>query len=1021
MKNLFKMTTAALALVAFASCSNEELFGNKTDIVTGDPLNIVSIEEPLAEGVVAGTRSSMDKDNNSNVVWDAKDVINVYDDQLYMSDAYTYDATTNRFLGTAKNVSEPKFGIYPKGSIYGTSNLDEKLILRMDLPSTIKYTTETETTIDGKTVYASNLPLWSPASKDADGVQMEKLRYLTAVLKIWLPNVPGNVNYLKIESNKHNLSGAFTAELDTENADAVQLKDGVKGDAHQKYIFVDLTKVPSNLSVVYLPIIAGTYEANDLTIYASTSTNITEANMGTALWTAIRTFDTGVTLKRAGFYNVKVSESAYGQKAENPVQMTHLLDLYKTNEVLQIATKNFTVNSGIPTVGNVIEIPEVTTTEPVVLDIQAGGTVTETTPDLTIQNAKDVDFDGTIIFKSNNAINHLNLTVDLPNADVIIGGNYTGKNVTIIAAKSVTLGDGDLANATTIATFAPTAITNSLTINDNATVTGAIDLKTPDIAGSTDFELNIKGTATDAFTGIEANLATVNMTGWTDANSVAHAAQVVKLTTKGGDVTIDLPTEGEAITTALNMYAANTNLILKQGYVKTLNVTASTAIANNKNLEVNINNAGQGLVAFQSVTSDGNAEINMTESPYVGEFNSITKAGTDPYTAYEYPTCKTIWTAQQLSKLNGVYNAGTHTMTPVNITAAAEIKLANTIDMKGEQWWGITTSGFGLVQFNGYNVLAGTKAAQTIKNIDFFKQVIIDADNAALQTSVVRGFFSNAASTGGLTVEKVNFTGVRGAFNYVWNTTAGKRRTLKELGAIVGTSAGAVTLTDVSVEITGDFGLSSVTNGNKANLQSATTQPNIGGLIGSANDVVTISNGQVTGAAIKGYGPIGGLVGFLAADKALTVKNNGNVKSSSKFSSYGIAFNSGDNSDFNYVKNGAVLGSLGVATATTSIFIDDNTAANWTYSFTNPGRAYVAQIVSPEIINEYDFTRDDVNLIGYFAGLEPTPDYNAFTIGGKTAKVVYADLLKPYGATDDLAAWKKANPNTLVLYYFPKK
>lgn len=1012
------MTTAALALVAFASCNNDDIFTPSKNAANQPGLNIVSIEEPVVEG--AFTRSAMDKDVNTMTYWDEDDVINVYDADLYKSDPYTYDATAKKFVGTASNVTTPAFGIYPKASVFGTSNLDDALKLRMDIPSTIVYDTDTEATIDGKTVFASNLPLWSPATKGADGVELTKLRYLTAVLKVWLPNVPGNINYLKIESASHNISGAFTAVLDTENADAVQLEEKVKGDAQQKYIFVDLTNVPSNLSVVYLPIIAGTYEAGDLAIYASTSTGITEANMGTAVWTKIRDFDTGVTLKRAGFYNVKVSESAYPQHADNPVQMTHLLDLYKTNEVLEIATKTFTVDAATATVGNIIEIPEVTTTEPIVLDIQSGAAVTLTSDNLTIQNAEDVDFDGTIIFKNNSAT-ALNLTVNLPNADVIIAGGYTAKVVTITAAKSVTLGDGNLAAATTIATFAPTAITNSLTINDNATVTGTIDLETPGIAGSTDFELNIKGKATDATTGIKANLATVNMTGWTDANGVAQNAQVTTLTTKGGDVTIALPTEGEAITTALNMYAANTNLILKQGYVKLLAATASTAIANQKNLEVNINNEGQGLVAFGAVTKDANAVINMTESPYVGDFNSIDKA-TD-FSAYYHGTLETIWTAQQLAKLNGVYNATAHTMTPVAINAATEIKLANTIDMKGAQWWGITTSGTTLVQFNGYDVSATTKAAQTIKNIDFFAQTITDDDNAALQTAVKRGFFSNAASTGGLTVEKVNFTGVKGAFGYVWNSNAKKRRTLKELGAIVGTSAGDVTLTDVSVAITGDFGLSSVTSGNKADLQTAATQPNIGGLIGSSAGAVTITNGQVTGAAIKGYGPIGGLVGFLAADKALTVQKNGaGTKSSAKFTSYAIAYTSGDNSDFNYVKNGAVLGSLGVATGATTISIDDNTAANWTYTFTNPGRSYVAEFVSAEVTNEYNFTRDGVNLIGYFAGLAPATEYNTFSIGGKAAKVVYADLLKPYAGApnNDLAAWKTANANTLVLYYFPK-
>lgn len=1009
MKNLFKMTTAALALVAFASCSNEELFGNKTDIVTGDPLNIVSIEEPLAEGVVAGTRSSMDKDNNSNVVWDAKDVINVYDDQLYMSDAYTYDATTNRFLGTAKNVSEPKFGIYPKASIYGTSNLDEKLILRMDLPSTIKYTTETETTIDGKTVYASNLPLWSPASKDADGVQMEKLRYLTAVLKIWLPNVPGNVNYLMIESKKHNLSGAFTAELDTENADAVQLKDGVKGDAHQKYIFVDLTKVPSNLSVVYLPIIAGTYEANDLTIYASTSTNITEANMLSATWTSIREFTTGVTLKRAGFYNVKVSESDYPQKAENPAQISHLLDLFKTNDVLNISTDQFEVNSGDASIGNVIEIPEVTTTEPIVIDIQSGASVTDWSYNLTIQNKKDVDFDGTIIFK--NASTPLSLTVNLPKADVVIAGDFTSEFLTVTAAKSLTIGDGALTTKFNNP-LAPGALTESMTIEGAATV-GNVTLPA---ASTKDFTLDIKGESTGL---VIAGIATVNMTGYTDGTGVLHGAQVASLHSDGGNVTIALPTEGEAITGTLKMVADNNNLIVKQGYINTLKVTASAAIANPKNLEVNINNPGQGLVAFQSVWGDGNAKINMTESPYVGEFNSIDK--TSDFSPYY--TTGDVWTAQQLTAYNAKYanNALTD-----GATLSSSLNIRNNIDLKGIQWWGLKV--ISPISINGLDVdfyNYSTPAPRTIKNFDFFKQAITKDNTAKIGTAIERGFIATASAY--VAVNDIKFSGVKGNFaSYNGNADSKSfKKTVKNLGAVVGSSSAPVDLTNVSVEITDNFGIAAFTNVDKSVLQGVDL-PNIGGLIGYANGAVTITNGQVTGSSIKGYGPIGGLVGFLAKDNDLTVqKNSDNVKSSSKFSSYGISYKSGDNSDFNYVKNGAVLGSLEAATGTATINIEDNTAANWTYSFTNPGRSYIAEIISATNVNEYDFTRDGVNLIGFYAGLLGDKGTESFIIATKPAEVVYADVLKPYaGATfDNLAKWKAdaANKNKLVLYYFTKK
>ena len=1014
------MTTAALALVAFASCNNDDIFTPSKNAANQPGLSIVSIEEPVSEGVI--TRSAMDKDVNTMTYWDEDDVINVYDADLYKSDPYTYDATAKKFVGTASNVTTPAFGIYPKASVFGTSNLDDALKLRMDIPSAIEYTTDTEATIDGKTVYASNLPLWSPATKGADGVELTKLRYLTAVLKVWLPNAPGNINYMVIKSKKHNISGAFTAVLDTENADAVQLEEKVKGDAQQDYIFVDLTKVPSNMSVVYLPIIAGTYEAGDLAIYANkVSTPLTEADAEgdptaapfTTNWQAIRDFTTGVTLKRAGFYNVKVTEDAYPQKADTPNRMTHLLDLYKTQDVLQLSTADFTIDNGAgATEGNIIEIPEVTTTEPIVIELAAGGTITPTTDNLIIQEAEDVDFDGSIIFK-NNSGTPLCLTVNLPNADVAVVGDFTAKTLTVTAAKSLTIGDG--ATATTFTTaIAPTALTEALTIEGAATVQNI----TLPAATTKDFALSIKGAATGT---IDAKLATVEMTGYTDANAVVHPATVATLTTAGGDVTIALPTEGEAISTGLTMLADNNNLVVKQGYIKALTVNASTAIANPKNLEVNLNNAGQGLVAFGSIAKGTGAPvINLTESPYVGDFNSIDK--TTNFSAYYYPTLKTIYAAQQLAKLNGVYNATAHTMTPVAISTATEIMLANTIDMKGAQWWGITTSGSGLVEFNGYDVLAATKTAQTIKNIDFFAQTITD-DDAALQTAVKRGFFSNAASTGGLTVEKVNFTGVKGAFSYVWNSTPKKRRTLKELGAIVGASAGDVTLTDVSVAITGDFGLSSVTSGNKADLQTAATQPNIGGLIGSSDGAVTITNGQVTGSAIKGYGPIGGLVGFLAADKNLTVADNTTGASSAKFTSYAIAYTSGDNSDFNYVKNGAVLGSLAKATTAAAINISNNTAANWTYTFTNPGRSYVSHLVTPNN-EEYDFTRDDVNLIGFYAGEASEIGSETFIIGGKTAKVVAADVLQPWAASPapaNLAAWKTANANTLVLYYFTKK
>jgi len=1023
MKNLFKLTTAALALVAFASCSNDELFGNKADIVTGDPLTIVSVEEPLEEGIIAGTRSSMDKDNNSNVVWDAKDVINVYDENLYLSDSYTYDATTNRFLGTVKDVEAPKYGIYPKANIYGTSKLDGKLTLRMDLPSTIKYTSATETKVDGKTVYASNLPLWSPATTDAKGVQMTKLRYLTAVLKVWLPNVPGNVNYLKIESNNHNLSGAFSADIDASSdavADAVQLKDGVKGDAHQNYIFVDLTGVPSDMSVVYLPILAGTYEANDLAIYASQSTNITEANMGTAVWTKIRDFTTGVTLKRAGFYNVKVSEDSYKQQATSPVLVTKLLNNYKGQDVVKLETTTTFTMDNTTANGNTISIPAMTTTSPVVFNINGAAVTNTGTQTLLFKDAStSARFSGSIIFR-NDGGTPFPVEINLPNADVVLtGANYGA--VTVTAAKSLTIGDD--ATATTIGAISPAAgaISKSVTIAGNATVT---TLNLTNVANTikNGFELNIKGNATT----VSANLAKVSMTGYTDAALGAPvAAQVGTLNSNGGDITIALPTEGEAITTALNITTDDSNLTLKQGYVKALNVSAAAAIANPKGLTVTLNSADQGLVAFAGVNKDANAKITMTESVLKGDFNSITKAATDPYGAYEYPTLKTIWTAQQLNKLNGVYASGN--VTKVNITAATEIKLANSINMNDAQWWGIETSGSGLVQFNGYDVTASTKAAQTIKGIDFFKQTILDTDNAALRLNVERGFFSYTHSTGGLSVEKVNFTEVNGAFSYVWDADdATKRRTLKRFGAVVGTNtSGPVTLTDVSVSIKGDFGLSSVTNGNKANLQGA-DQPIIGGLIGRCDGAVTITNGQVTGAAIKGYGPVGGMVGYLAKDNNLTVTKTPTGSTFAKFTSYAVPFTSGDNADFNYVKNGAVLGSIEPAATAAAISIDNNTAANWTYSFTNPGRSYVANI-NGDVTNEYHFTRDGVNLIGYFGYTKAAAAKITFTIGTNAATIMGADEYATWkgAATPNyasLAKWKEAQATgTQVLYYFLKK
>ncbi len=745
MKGLLKFIPAALAIVTFASCSSDDLFGNGQ----GSNQNVLQVTVEQLDGM--STTRAVRTWQGSVLNFQEGDQIRVYDNDLFKYDLYSFSGSAFVRESSTSNISTTKFAAFPAEDVkrgYWTD--DNTVKLEMNIPSTITYDESKEDLIGTEIGYASDLPMWGTAAADGSGAKAE-LYHLTGVLAIKVTNMLQNVNYLIIYSPTQPISGTFMATLNADDPTSVQLGEGGDDLITSNFITIDLTSVPSSTSVIYVPILAG---VSDLQVWASD-----DATFGGD--EKVADYNSTYTFQRNRFKSLTTD---FGIGSETPQQLTDLLDAYKNTleENLTLDLENFYVGGAASDGSTVIGVPA---TEVDTISVNFGdafGTYGNDGSTLVIQDADSDDpFTGTFVLNVNdNLTSSTPITIDLPEANVVLAGDFTNTaTFNFLAAKSLTIGDG---TTTTTVSASSYAFDNGVddgveefTVAGKATFTTASAIAFPQYTktiningayvGDIDFfdnyslfELNIKGTSSAA--------AQVNGNVW----SV-------------GNVNVALTKEGEAITGTLYMAGAEKTLALTQGYIA--NIVNCVTVFGSWQKPINtikLDNDGQGVAAFNTLTD-------AAAGAYIH--------GTDNCVASTTEWTGSIWNGKTIT--NSTYNAAFTTYTDNEGTAttnaiftasqlsskdvdAASILMTD-IDLNSKAWTGNDISA----------ALDGNE--KTISNLSLAK-------------NVSNGLF---ATVSGGSVTDLTISGV----SMVTNTAA-----TSKVGAFAGQNTGAFTATNVAIK-----------------------------------------------------------------------------------------------------------------------------------------------------------------------------------------------------------------------------
>jgi len=424
MKGLFKFTTAALALLTMASCSSDDLFGNSESAQTPEKGALVVEVEELVDRV--STRAAFVPDGkNNSVFWqDKKDFIEVFDEAMLKYDIYQFVAKKGSFVNIDEDgvtrVSEPKFALfggdkYAPGSSYitdfGWDYATDETTATFYLPST--FSVNEDITADKKTAFESFLPMWGEATKDGDNVKVN-MHYLTAVLRVYLKNAHANITNFRVEAFEDQ---ACTKPLPI-NGNCVATIAGSEGpntDAQLEYtgfgtsiINVNSINNVTGDAYLYIPLFAQKYGALKFWYRSGGS------------WKLIKTTKP-LELKRQTVYRLDLeSFEVAGDILES---INAILEAQKeATEDVNITTQQVTMsNSG----DDVLSIPAGMKAN---INLTLKGLNAGSKTNLGIES-EDGKYAGTLVVDASaaTAASSLNnIFINLPNADVVFVGNFTG-------------------------------------------------------------------------------------------------------------------------------------------------------------------------------------------------------------------------------------------------------------------------------------------------------------------------------------------------------------------------------------------------------------------------------------------------------------------------------------------------------------------------------------------------------------------------------------------------------------------
>lgn len=627
MKKFFKLIPAALAVVALASCSNDELFGEKAEVVQKVKDGLTVQVEDL-DG--ASTRQANAAFNGHGVVWEEGDQINVYDNKLTMYDEYKFVKDEKKFKGVneegATRISSTQYALFPADRVdyAGWASEGTKAVMR--IPEIIFYDEESEFGSGKNYAYVSNLPMWGTASGSYPEAEVS-LHYLTGVLRLNLQNAfAKEANFIKIESQDDQpISGAFQAYLSEGSTvkDEAYLEQGSAALQTANAIYIDLRNAPAYITNLYIPIIARYYDylkvgySNielDATALPENSEQIIEAldalawsedeEAEDAGWKTIRNWDAGITFNRgkmrslyeetqfdlSGVTTCEMLSETFAQYEnyelgkETPAEILELTIGGEDGLAVTRTSENYKDDY-------TIYLPNMKPKK-IIVNIPAGIKTDDNAPDLMIvdKNIKD-PFAGELVINvmeagiSEGTLN--SITVNMPKAKFRLAGQIgegtingvdEGKGgIQIKNVDEVFFGDGETATEITAEVTVNSAY--SVNITDNAKLISDLDLvNTKNISAKE--ERPSAGVYVNAGGELEGKLEVLNANVYCDGtqspeayvygskgtvNIAGEAGNMNSLYTIG-DVIIANTAENVAIKEALSLLGNNT-VTLKQGYI----------------------------------------------------------------------------------------------------------------------------------------------------------------------------------------------------------------------------------------------------------------------------------------------------------------------------------------------------------------------------------------------------------------------------------------------------------------------
>lgn len=905
MKNFFKLTTAAFVIASMASCSTDDFFGSSAENTVKKGV-YVTVENMTDEQT---TRAALDPNDGNELYWQATDVLQVFDASLQKYDLYEF-TEDNLFANkkTKSNIESVQYALFGNVTAHGWDYDTDGVTADFDIPKEWKWA-EAEVGENEVEAYESMLPMWGPAQEDVELGIKAKLYFLTAILKVNLENVPGNATWIGVEAytdlsgnNEAKITGTFRAQVatgDQKATDAKLVPIASKEDGYGGKIFVDVSKASRDKSVLYIPIIDGTYKLFRVKYY-------TDADHTTAAGT----LGSYKNLKFTRGAVKPATYKAFETKGNTPsaVSKAILLKADATEPVVINATENTQMADDddaiyIPNMNqdltiNLKNVKKSTNADDLIIDDNGDGFAQKL-----VLNIAGTESDITSIY------------IQAPDADVVIKGVY--KNTIGIEGECKTLIIGDAteeAAKTSVGAVKPEVSTgdivingtaNSLAIKDNANtneitingvLTDAFDASTFDDETDANRFLTVtfgeKGVATAGVTakcditipekangGAISTTKSVTVNG--TAKSVASTGEGTITIAKGAKVTGTASTDVVTATkgnvtiagevTAGNVVATAGDLTVS-GEVKAGNVTATngkltvsgkiTGDATATDGDVEVARATEGIAVSGTLSIPGNSKTLTLTGGYIGKLDA------------------NIATNKELTISNTE-------VAPTAIKAYAD-DVAEKVKTSISTWCGTypeykNNAYTNAAYFNQGTIMtasefvmySGAANAKILANIALGTDVALNSLATVASTTTLDGN-SKTISGGKITKKAAAANEGVGLFKTIAGTV--KNLTIDGL-KIVATSDGADKYPVVGTLAGTAAG--TITNVNVKNAVLTSDNFVVGGLVGQATGELTItgaSQGEgkdaftTVAADITGKNKLGGIVGEVAAAGNVTIK-----------------------------------------------------------------------------------------------------------------------------------------------------